>query len=253
MGHRLFEDLVLSASGASRTLSVRSLPLSLGVHALAVAALTAWSLGAVRERPLPGPLVFHPEPRTAGGAPRAIVNTSGARPPRRGPRPPAAIADARPPVAAGAPAAVIEPEIPAGTGDESPICLTGCALGDPGPGEGAGIGTPGPGGEGEGQGEGPGPAVRVGGDIREPRRVHGTAPVYPDFARRARVQGQVVLECVIDTDGRVTDLHVVSGNPLLAEAATEAVRRWVYSPTTLNGQPIRVILTVTVTFGLAKS
>jgi protein TonB len=251
VGQRLFEDLVLSASGSSRTSAVRSLPLSLGVHALAVAALTTWSLSAVRERPLPGPLVFHPEPRPAGGAPRAIVKTGGARPPRRGPRPPAAIVDARPPVAAGAPAAVIEPDISAGTADDSPICLTGCGPGDPGPGEGTGIGTAGPGGEGEG--EGPGAAVRVGGDIREPRRIHGIAPVYPDLARRARVQGKVLLECVIDTDGRVTDLHVVSGNPLLAEAATEAVRRWVYSPTTLNGQPIRVILTVTVRFGLAES
>jgi periplasmic protein TonB len=56
---------------------------------------------------------------------------------------------------------------------------------------------------------------------------------------------------VIDTDGRVTDLRVVSGHPLLSDAAAAAVRRWVYSPTTLNGQPVRVILSVTVTFTLA--
>jgi protein TonB len=251
MGRRLFEDLVFSAGGASRASSVRALPLSLGVHALAVAALIMVSMTAVRERPLAGPLVFSPEPRPAGGPPRAIVQTGGARPPRRGPRPPAAIADARPPVVSDPPAALVEQDLSPGAADVSPICLSGCAPGDPGSGEGGGTatGTAGPGGEGEG----PGPAVRVGGDIREPRRIHGTAPVYPDLARRARVQGKVVLECVIDTDGRVTDLHVVSGNPLLAEAATEAVRRWAYSPTTLNGQPIRVILTVTVTFGLARS
>ena len=78
-------------------------------------------------------------------------------------------------------------------------------------------------------------------------------PVYPELARRAHVEGKVVLECVIDTDGRITDIQVVSGPPLLTGAAVDAVRGWVYTPTTLNGQPIRVILTVTVKFGLNKN
>ena len=247
MGHRLFDDLVFSGSGTARSSSVRALPLSLAVHGLALAALLSWTLNAVREKPLPGPLVFHPEPRPAGGPLR--VKTPGARAPRRGPRPPSPIVEARPPVTGVAPPAVIEAETSAETANDSPICLSGCASGDPGSGEDLGTGPAGTGGEGEG----PGPAVRVGGDIREPRRIHGSAPAYPELARRAHIQGKVVLECVIDTEGRVTDLRVVSGSPILAEAATEAVRRWIYSPTTLNGQPIRVILTVTVTFGLAGS
>jgi protein TonB len=93
----------------------------------------------------------------------------------------------------------------------------------------------------------------VGGDIREPRRIRATVPTYPELARRAHIEGKVVLECVIDTDGRVTDVRVVSGPALLAGAALDAVRTWVYTPTTLNGQPIRVILNVTVTFALARS
>jgi protein TonB len=95
--------------------------------------------------------------------------------------------------------------------------------------------------------------MRPGGNIREPRRIRGEVPVYPELARRAHIEGKVVLECVIDTDGRVTDLRVVSGPPLLTGAALDAVRTWVYTPTTLNGQPIRVILTVTVKFALARS
>jgi len=145
-------------------------------------------------------------------------SSSGARPPRRGPKPPSGIIEARPPVTGVAPPAVIEAETSPETTDDSPICLSGCASGGPGSGEDLGTGPAGPGGEGEG----PGPAVCVGGDIREPRRIHGSAPAYPDLARRAHIQGKVVLECVIDTEGRVTDLRVVSGSPILAEAATEA-------------------------------
>jgi periplasmic protein TonB len=62
-----------------------------------------------------------------------------------------------------------------------------------------------------------------------------------------------VLECVIDTDGRVTELRVISGHPLLAGAALEAVRSWQYTPTRLNGQPVRVILNVTVRFSLDRN
>jgi protein TonB len=110
----------------------------------------------------------------------------------------------------------------------------------------------GPGGAGDGPGDGA-PIRPVGGDIQEPRRIRGAAPIYPDLARRAHVEGKVVLECVIDTDGRVTDLRVVSGHPMLAEAALDAVRSWVYSPTRLNGRPVNVIMTVTVRFSLHPS
>jgi outer membrane biosynthesis protein TonB len=60
-----------------------------------------------------------------------------------------------------------------------------------------------------------------------------------------------VLDCVIDAGGAATDLRVVSGPPLLTEAALDAVRGWVYSPTRLNGRPVSVIMTVTVRFSLA--
>jgi protein TonB len=247
VGQRLFNDLVFSASGPARSPSARAMPLSLGIHALVVAAIAALSMTAVRETALPGPLVFHPDPRPAGGPPRAIVRSGGARPQRPRPARPLAVVD--PGVLVTTEVPFIEPDGFEGTSDDSPVCLSGCAPDARGTSEGEGTGNSvgGPGGEGEG----PGPPLRVGGDIREPRRIQGTAPIYPELARRARIQGKVVLECVIDTDGRVTDLRVVSGNPLLAQAAIDAVRTWIYSPTTLNGQPIRVILNVTVTFGLS--
>ncbi|MBI3932495.1 MAG: energy transducer TonB [Acidobacteria bacterium] len=94
-------------------------------------------------------------------------------------------------------------------------------------------------------------AVRVGGTIKEPRKLEHVNPVYPDIAKQARVQGVVILECVIGADGRVAKVRVLRGIPLLTEAAVEAVRQWVYAPTLLNGVPVPVIMTVTVNFKLS--
>jgi protein TonB len=74
--------------------------------------------------------------------------------------------------------------------------------------------------------------------------------VYPDLARAARVQGTVILEATIDETGAVTNVKVLRSIPLLDRAATDAVRRWRYTPTRLNGVPVPVLMTVTVTFTL---
>jgi protein TonB len=94
--------------------------------------------------------------------------------------------------------------------------------------------------------------VRAGIDVREPRRVKGVAPVYPTLAVESRVQGVVVLECRIDARGRVESVEVLRGNALLNDAAVEAVRQWVYTPTLVNGVPVPVLMTVTVTFQLTQ-
>ena len=75
-------------------------------------------------------------------------------------------------------------------------------------------------------------------------------PVYPAAALAARVEGSVRLSIVIGADGKVGEIQVVSGHPLLIQAATDAVRQWVYQPTLLNGIPIEVITTVDVKFSL---
>jgi protein TonB len=92
--------------------------------------------------------------------------------------------------------------------------------------------------------------VRVGGVVKEPRRVRDVPPVYPPLAAEGRIEGVVVLECLLDTRGRVQQVKVVRGVPLLEEAAVEAVRQWAYTPTLVGGEPVEVILTVTVTFRL---
>ncbi len=90
--------------------------------------------------------------------------------------------------------------------------------------------------------------LRVGGKVREPRKIKNVVPAYPDIAKEARVQGVVILECVVSAEGRVTRVRVLRGIPLLDEAAISAVRQWEYEPTSMNGRPVPVIMTVTVNF-----
>lgn len=92
--------------------------------------------------------------------------------------------------------------------------------------------------------------IRVGGAIKEPRKLKNVAPVYPPIALAARVQGLVILETTISPEGRVTDVKVKRSIPLLDQAAIDAVQQWVYTPTLLNGVPVPVIVTATVNFSL---
>jgi len=90
--------------------------------------------------------------------------------------------------------------------------------------------------------------VRVGGDVREPRRTRNVEPIYPADALAAGVQGDVTIEAILDRVGTVRDARVVTGHPLLDEAALGAVRQWLYTPAKLNGSPIEVAITVTIVF-----
>lgn len=92
--------------------------------------------------------------------------------------------------------------------------------------------------------------MKIGGQIREPRRVFSVAPVYPSLARQAHVQGTVVVQAVIGVDGAVRDAQIVRSLPLLDQAALDALKQWRYEPTTLNGVPVAVIMTVSVRFTL---
>jgi protein TonB len=92
--------------------------------------------------------------------------------------------------------------------------------------------------------------VRVGGLVREPRKVKHVSPVYPNIAIAAKIQGVVILECMISPQGRVESVRPLRGVPALDDAAVEAVRQWVYTPTLLGGVPVAVVMTVTVNFVL---
>ncbi len=94
--------------------------------------------------------------------------------------------------------------------------------------------------------------IRQGGAVQLARLVHRIEPVYPPIARQARISGTVELMGIIGTDGRVRELHVVNGHPLLARAALDAVSQWVYQPTLLNGEPVEVIAPITVIFRLTQ-
>ena len=92
--------------------------------------------------------------------------------------------------------------------------------------------------------------LRVGGVIKRPMKVKDIAPAYPPLARAAHVEGIVIIEATIGPDGRVQDARVLRPNPLLEAAALDAVRRWEFTPTLLNGVPVAVVMTVTVDFRL---
>ena len=92
--------------------------------------------------------------------------------------------------------------------------------------------------------------VRVGGMVKEPVQIKRVEPVYPEIAVRAKVAGTVILEILVDKDGRVTDAKALRPIALLTEAAIDAVHQWRYTPTLVNGVPTDVRMTVAVNFSL---
>ena len=97
------------------------------------------------------------------------------------------------------------------------------------------------------------PQVRVGIDVKEPRKIKDAAPVYPAVAARGNVEGLVLLELAIRPDGRVGDVRVVRGIALLDKAAMDAARKWVFTPTLFRGVPVGVTMTVSVRFSLKNA
>lgn len=93
---------------------------------------------------------------------------------------------------------------------------------------------------------------RIGGNVQEAMLVSRKMPDYPAMARAMRVEGKVVFQAVIGTAGTIQQLQLVSGHPLLVQAAMDAVRQWRYRPTMLNGDPVEVDTTISVTFTLNR-
>ncbi len=98
----------------------------------------------------------------------------------------------------------------------------------------------------------PAKPIRVTSDLQAAKLVHKVIPMYPRLAVLARVSGTVKLIGTVGADGRIQQLDVVSGPAMLVQAAIEAVRQWVYSPTTLNGKPVEVIAPIEVNFTLSQ-
>jgi TonB family protein len=91
-------------------------------------------------------------------------------------------------------------------------------------------------------------AFRVSGQTKAPERIKYVAPVYPAAAADARISGIVIVEATVGKDGSVTEAHVIRSIAQLDQAALDAVKQWKYTPTTLNGAPVPVIVTATVNF-----
>jgi protein TonB len=244
MERRLFEDLVESDTVVHRTRQSYTLPVSIVLHVIGLVAVVIVPLLTSAELPEPTAAV------------KAFFVEPAAPPPPPPPPPPPA------PKAAVTPKVQVKPvvedakftapvDVPEEIKPEQGIDL-GIEGGVPGGVEG---GVPGGvvGGVVGGLPDAPPPtqAVRVGGQIKEPKKLKDVKPTYPDIAKQARVQGIVILECTISPQGKVTDVKVLRGIPLLDAAAIEAVKQWVYTPTLLNGVPVPVIMTVTVNFKLS--
>jgi protein TonB len=92
--------------------------------------------------------------------------------------------------------------------------------------------------------------IKVGGNVQTAMLTNKVTPVYPPLARQARIAGLVRFNAIISTDGRIQNLVLVQGHPLLVPAAQEAVRQWIYKPTLLNGEPVEVVTQIDVNFTL---
>jgi periplasmic protein TonB len=104
--------------------------------------------------------------------------------------------------------------------------------------------------------EGPPPSepegpIHVGGDVKAPNKLSAPQPQYTEIARKARIQGVVIVQAIIDKQGNVTDVKVLKGLPMgLDQAAVDAIRKWKFEPATLNGKPVDVYYNLTVNFTL---
>lgn len=94
--------------------------------------------------------------------------------------------------------------------------------------------------------------IRVSSTLSEARLVYGPKPTYPRMALQARIEGTVRIQATISRDGRIENLHVLSGHPLLDGPALEVVRTWRYRPLLLNGDPVEVITEIDVNFTLRQ-
>lgn len=228
------------ASRGLRSHLTGSVPVSIVVHlvvllvlvviplvdiALPIPAMTIPSY--VLAEPLPPPPAVVPR---AASAPAAVHPSAGVPT-----APPAAIAPERPLADLSAPTGAVEGGLPAGVGFEGGIAPPAVPL-QPVP---------------EPPRLAPAP-VRAAQLPELPRKIVDVHPAYPEVARAARVEGTVVLEAVLDTTGRITQLRVLKSVPLLDQAALDAVRQWRYTPSSYGGRPVSVLMTVTVRFTLQQ-
>jgi protein TonB len=246
----LEQSLVVAKSGGHRYLS---LPVSIALHAGVIAAAVAaavWNVELPQQPPNQISTYSLSSIPAAPAPPPARRGDSGGRDQARVTPPPADSVAPR----------VIPADIPdVGTQPVDPPAH------DPGAGTGAGDpdgtddGVPGGVGAGGGTGDlvqgggGNGQILRPGGNVTVPVNLVRVDPAYPQPAVAAKLEGTVILECIIGRDGSVREPRVVrSAHPILDRAAVDSVRRWRFRPATLNGEPVDVYFHLTVRFALSR-
>ena len=221
------------------TRSRLTLPLSLAAHAAALAVLIVVPLVATDVLPLPDefrPVILDtpeipvepPKPIPPAPTPQATTPVNPETAPVEAPTGVTPEPPARPPtdLTDGAAVSTVSGAVPGAGGDDR---VTGLIPPPPPVAR---------------------PPVHVGGLITAPMKVHDVAPMYPTTARAAGIQGIVIIQATIGVDGNVVNAKVLRAVPFLDQAALDAVRQWRFSPTRLNGEPVAVIMTVTVNFTL---
>ncbi len=241
----MFEDALIESSHRRKvSKTALTLPVSLVIHGMTIGVIVGASLWFVDDVPEPSiPVTFYevagPPPKMQPDARKGVSTSSEARnrAARRTETQPLSVPDEIPLASAS-----IEPAT-SGEGEEGLVT--------------AEVGGDRPGGSPDGDSDGTGRAGggeepwHVGGDVKAPVLQTRVEPEYPETARRAGIQGVVVLEAVITAGGSVEGLTVLkSVHPLLDGSAMHAVSRWIYKPATLRGRAVRVYLTVTVSFHL---
>ena len=248
------DGLELDRLGGTRAGSVA---LAGAVHALVVlvaAGSSYFVLAPIKEParelvfvlPAPIPLdAASPLAAPASGAGRAPARLGAPAPPPERPR-----VEAPAPMPLTQPLASAPGESPAPSGAGAAVGVEG-GFGD---GEGlGGYGSAGEGSGGSGYGAGPGgpDPVPVGAGIAAPRLLLKIAPVYPEVARKARLEGRVVLRAIVGPEGDVESVEVVSAtHEIFRQPSVEAVRRWRYTPTRVAGSAVRVVFNVEIAFVL---
>jgi protein TonB len=235
----MFEGAIVRA-GSLRGVS---LPVAVALHGLAFGAILGSSVWFVEEPSEPPVPVTFPQ-ISGAGTPGTPAGPEGSRGIPRTAAAPVRLAREViapvPPMPSGRDVG-LAPVSSIGNGPDDGSALVGFA------GDGRG-GTPGSGVDPE-AGRLTDDIVRPGGEVRAPEILRRVEPQYPEAARKARIEGTVILDAVIAATGKVEEVRVIrSAGKLLDDAAAEALRRWTYRPATLNGRSVRVLLTVTVDF-----
>ncbi len=237
-------DSDMEEMGRARRLRRRALAVSLVLEMLLVAAMLLWPL--ITPGVLPSMYILTPLPPYSGGGNAQRAHTQKSSGTDRTPKPfqfpqqnTAAPQNQNHNDSTGIDAPDFGPGVEGGTGDATdrlgPVIPDGTGTRDIGP-------------------RPPATAVqkprKISIGVMEASLVYRVEPIYPPLALATRTSGEVKLQATIATDGKVKNLEVVSGNPLLVQAAVAAVQQWRYKPTLLNREPVEVETFITVNFVL---